>query len=81
MTSRETIAGWFDAGVAKGATHMLVLCDTFDWTDFPTYVMPDQNVQDVYERESKVEMQKVMEVYDLRLSKTMQMAERRAFHF
>ena len=29
-TSRETIRTWLQAGMQKGATHVIVVCDTFD---------------------------------------------------
>jgi hypothetical protein len=30
-TTKEDISQWFDEGVKKGATHMLVVTDTFDY--------------------------------------------------
>lgn len=27
---KQDIRGWFDRGVKKEATHMIVMCDTFD---------------------------------------------------
>lgn len=78
MTTRELIADWFDRGVSKGATHMLVVCDTFDHTDYPVYAMTDEACLKKFDAPG--EMQRVMEVYDLRLDKAMQMAETRARH-
>lgn len=60
---------WFDAGVAKGATHMIVVSDTFDWTDFPIYVMPGEDVRKVEKRKSEEGMNKIMEVFDLRIER------------
>ena len=37
VTTRETIGRWFDEGVARGETHMLVRVDTFDYLDYPVY--------------------------------------------
>lgn len=76
---------WFDAGVEQGAHHMIVVVDGFDHEDYPSYVSGDENAADVakekYGYPGEKNMQRVMEVYDLRLSKEDQMAERRAFHF
>ena len=57
---------------------MVVVCDTFDWDDYPAFAETDE---DCLKRiEAPGEMQRVMEVYDLRMDKAMQMAEKRAFH-
>lgn len=65
MTSKTEIGTWFDRGVADGATHMIVVCDTFDWDDYPVYVSPQQDPAKVKKQYDRVNMQKVMEVYDL----------------
>lgn len=78
--SRREIEEWFDAGVALGATHMIVACDTFDWSDYPVFVFPDQDVREIEPR-YKTNMQKVMEVYNLSMDKAAQMAEHRAFNY
>lgn len=91
MTAVGTISGWFDEGVVKGATHMIVVCDTFDWSDYPVYVMPGEDARTKsfqygsddgsgLPRDER-NMQKVMEVYSLALPKDAQLLERRAFHY
>lgn len=81
MTTRQEISVWFDLGIARGATHMVVVCDTFDWDDYPAYVSAHQNVHEVVAQYDGKNMQKIMEVYDLRLDKEMQLSEDRAFHY
>lgn len=77
MTTKEEISGWFDRGIREGATHLVVVCDTFDWDDYPVFCNNDDEVRKrVY---SPGEMQKVMEVYDLRQSKAEQMNEHRSW--
>jgi hypothetical protein len=78
-TTKDDIRGWFEAGVEQGATHMLVVCDTFSYEDYPVYVRPDQIMQVVYEEHDGPNMQRVMEVYDLRDDMESQLKERRAF--
>ena len=75
-TTREDIARWFNEGQKQGATHMIVVCDTFDWEDYPVYVSPQENV-----RKKTAEQGKVMEVYSLSKSLNMQLNEYRAFHY
>lgn len=81
MTTRQEISVWFDRGLAQKATHMIVVCDTFDWDDYPVYVRADKDVREVAKEYDGKNMQKIMEVYDLRLDKAMQLAEHRAFHY
>lgn len=75
------ISRWFDDGVTLGATHMIVVCDTFDWEDYPVFVMPDEDVHQVEEVSSNASMQKVMEVYNLSMDKRDQLAQHRAFNY
>jgi hypothetical protein len=78
MTTKTDISRWFDQGVRQGAAYMAVICDQFDWDDYPSYFNTDSDV------ESKVRdpgsMQKVMEVYDLRKSKTEQLEAHRVWN-
>lgn len=80
-TTKQDIAGWFDEGVHKGATHMIVVCDEFDYEDSPTYVMPGEDARKRADEEGKKPMQRVMEVYALHLDKWTQLGEPRAFHY
>ncbi|MBI1957129.1 MAG: hypothetical protein HYS44_01585 [Candidatus Niyogibacteria bacterium] len=75
-TTKEDIAGWFREGQQQGATHMIVACDTFDWEDYPVFVMPGEDV-----REKAAEHEKVMEVYSLSQDMDAQLNEYRAFHY
>ncbi|MDQ5944571.1 MAG: hypothetical protein QG658_640 [Patescibacteria group bacterium] len=80
-TTIPMLVRWFSVGVEQGATHMIVVCDTFDWEDYPIYVKPGEDVHEKFDEFHERNMQKVMEVYDLRLNRDDQMAERRALHF
>lgn len=82
MTTKAEISRWFDEGVAQGATHMAVVCDTFDYCDYPTYITePDANkAKDLISAKNQ-NMQRVMEVYNLTMDKDTQLAEHRAFNY
>lgn len=80
-TTIPMLVQWFNDGVAQGATHMIVVCDTFDWEDYPVYVKPTEDVHEKFAEFHERNMQKVMEVYNLHLNRDDQMAERRAIHF
>jgi hypothetical protein len=79
-TSKFEISSWFDRGVKQGATHMIVVCDTFDHEDYPCYAESPEDAQKVYDEHNGPNMQRVMEVYDLRMDKASQLAKYRAFH-
>ena len=80
-TSREEIRGWLEEGKSTGATHVVVVCDTFDHADYPVMVKPDEKVLEIFEKYHDKNMQRVMEVYALHLDIDSQMNEFRAFHF
>jgi hypothetical protein len=81
MTSRAEIAVWFNSGVRHGATHLIVVCDTYDWSDYPVYVGPDEDFWERHDGHNGTNMQQVMEVYDLSMDMESQLAEHRAFHY
>ena len=77
----ETLKRWFQRGVEQEATHLIVVCDTFDWEDYPVYVTKEQNVHEVEEHYKNSSMQKVMEVYNLKMDMDTQMAEHRSWNY
>lgn len=54
---------WLMDAREQGATHMVVVCDTYDHTDYPVRVMPEEDVHQVVEKYKGRDMQRVMEVY------------------
>ena len=87
-TTKEDIQRWLEHGKTVGATHMLVVCDTYDYEDYPVYIYPlekksEHNETDVNKavRIYNVNMQKVMEVYSFALPLEPQLNEHRAMHF
>ena len=60
---------------------MIVICDTYDYEDYPKFVKPGQNAREVAQANNGVNMQRVMEVYDLSMDKETQLNEHRAFHY
>lgn len=80
--TKQDISSWLDRGVKEGATHMIVVCDTYDYDDYPKYVSGSADF--VHRKVAEVNaqsMQRVMEVYNLSVSKVSQLAEHRAFNF
>lgn len=83
MTTKDEIATWFGEGKGRGATHMLVVVDEFDYEDYPVYVQPSDKpnaVQAAVDRYDSSSMQRVLEVYDLSMDAHVQLNQPRAWH-
>lgn len=80
-TTRDDIRGWLQRGKDKGASHVLVVCDTFDWSDYPVFVMPGEDARKRADENNGPNMTKLMEVYKLDMDWDAQIGERRAFHY
>jgi hypothetical protein len=37
VTSKQQISDWFDEGVKNNATHMIIVCDTYEHDDYPVW--------------------------------------------
>jgi len=80
--SLETISGWFDEGVRRKATHMVVVCDTYEYVDRPVYVMAGEEIREVVKKYNDLEhMSRVQEVYYLGSDKQAQLDVRPAFNY
>lgn len=74
------IKSWFEDGVSqKNKTHMIIVCDTFDYDDYPVYVSEDENVHEIQNEYDNKDMQKVMEVYNLSKDMEQQLSMTRCF--
>lgn len=80
-TTRMDLKVWFDRGVKEKATYMIVVCDTFDYGDYPAYVSKDENVHDRITYYKMSPMQRIMEVYDLGMDRDEQLTEGRAYNY
>jgi len=84
MTTQSEIRGWLERGKEQGASHMLVVCDTFDWDDYPVYranADPEKLRKEVASYPVVNSMQKVMEVYRLDQDWDAQLKQHRAFNY
>lgn len=79
--TRSDIETWFQYGVDTGKTHMIVICDTFDWEDFPVYVSPGEDAQAKAASFIGQEFERLMEVYNLSLPMADQVNKRRVFNY
>ena len=78
--TKSLIQEWFE-NAPKEATHMIIVCDTFDYDDYPVYV---KECEDVRTKESEYRgksMTQVMEVYNLKMDMETQLNEHRSFNY
>ena len=81
-TSPAQIRKWLEEAKAKGATHVIIACDTFDQGDFPVSVMPGEDPRKkAGEYDNPDKMLRLMEVYSFSRDIEGQLKERRAFHY
>lgn len=73
--SKSDIADWFRAGVDQGASHMLVVVDTFDFEDYPVYVISGVDPAQACEIYNAKDMERVLEVYDLSMDMHVQLGQ------
>jgi len=76
--TRQDIRDWIEEGIKRGATHVVIMCDTFDYENYPSYIMPGEDPRDKCSYEN---MQRPDECYDLRIDIEAQLNEHRALHW
>ena len=80
-TSREDIKRWLERGKDEGATHVIIVCDTFDYEDYPVMVKANEDVLEIAEEYDKKNMQKIMEVYNLKRDWEKQLNSKYVFNY
>jgi len=71
--SSVDISEWFDRGIDNRFQYMIVACDTFDYEDYPCYCANMDALKQKLSDLVSAGMQRVMEIYDLRLPKQSQL--------
>jgi hypothetical protein len=79
-TTKDDIKRWLKRGKENGSTHMIIVCDAFDYEDYPVYVKFNENVHEIESRYNLKNMQMVMEVYNLSMDFEKQLKEHRSFN-
>jgi hypothetical protein len=74
------IRGWANKGIRNEQRWMIVVCDSYDYEDYPVYAKNENEFWRQYEEHNGKNMQRIMEVYDLSLDIESQLKEKRAFH-
>ena len=76
----EQIESWLEKGKDDNNSHMLVVCDTFDWSDYPVYVKKTEDIQEEIRKHngSTNNMQQIMEIYNYSIDLEAQLKQGRA---
>lgn len=64
MTTQKDINEWKDRA-PKGSTHLIVVCDSFSYEDYPVFVSANEDVNTIKSKYNGVNMQRIMEVIKL----------------
>jgi hypothetical protein len=65
VTTREDVEAWIKEGRRKKATHLVVVCDSFSYEDYPVFVSKNENLHDILRKYNGPNMQRLMEVIEL----------------
>lgn len=76
--SKNDIREWLSR-VKPTDTHMLVVCDRWDYEDFPVFVKAEDDIDAMISKYS-TNICRVMEVYNLKMDVESQLDEFRAWH-
>ncbi|MDD5710857.1 MAG: hypothetical protein PHV43_02030 [Candidatus Colwellbacteria bacterium] len=79
-TTVSLIRSWLEQAKENGAIYVIVACDTFDWSNYPVEVGPEDDFYKQHDELDGKNMQMIVEVYDLSMDLDAQLAERRAHH-
>lgn len=90
MAARKSeLIAWCNMGKDADCTHMIVVCDTYDYDDYPVWIGEKtpwgsnngREFWEVYDEYEAKSMQRIVEVYDLSIDIDLQMCEVRAWHY
>lgn len=79
--TQNMIKEWFIRGKDDGYSHMIVVCDTFSYEDYPEYVHGEDNTRKKVIDIHKESMQRVMGVYNLNMDMEKQINSHRCFNY
>lgn len=76
--TKGLIRNWLQR-VTEEDSHMLIVCDTFDYEDYPVFVKKNEDVNNKIKHYSE-NMQRVVEVYKLSMDLNSQLEVYRAWN-
>lgn len=66
--SLQDIEGWYEEAKRRGAAYLIIVCDTFDYDNYPVYVQKVEDFQAAFNQYQKPQnMSSIDEVYDMKM--------------
>ena len=81
IATKKMIKEWLEKGKKEGATHVIIVCDTFDNDDYPVIVKHSEDSIEVAEKYDSKNMTKIMEVYNLNMDWEEQLNSKYVFNY
>lgn len=78
--TKEEICQWLKRGIETKATHVIVVADTFDYEYYPVMVSESEDINELIKEYDGVNMQRIMEIYNLHMDIEKQLNERRSYN-
>ena len=63
--TKQDFDRWIETAKEMGATHVISVCDTFDYDDYPVYVMEGDNLEEKKAEYNGRNMQRINEVIEI----------------
>jgi hypothetical protein len=57
---------WIAAAKEQKATHIISVCDTFEYDDYPVYVLPGEDLEERKKKYNGINMQTINEVIEIK---------------
>ncbi len=83
VISKHEIEEMVKEGVNKGYSHVMIICDKFDYEYYPKYISYDEDVDKIiehYDSENFSNLEVIEEIYNYDLDLDMQLNEKRSYH-
>jgi len=62
--TRKEKEEWISQAGSMRTSFLIIVCDTFDWDDYPVYVMPGQDIKERFDHFNNKNMQKIIEIFE-----------------
>lgn len=79
-TGQGTIRKWVQQAFKEGCSHLIIVCDDFSHEDYPVKVFETENIEEKMKQYNFNNMQRIMEIYSMKMSIEEQLSEVRAWH-
>ena len=63
--TRQEVDQWIETARENGNTHIVVMCDTFDYDNYPIYVNSQEEADKAVKDKSGKNMQQLQEIIDV----------------